>query len=263
MNSVTNLSTLSLQGIMACRITSRVALQRTYRDKCHFYRLCGQSFCCMREMKVSHFVSNNDQLLGFHFALGQWRDNFEKVHHLRTTTLIKSVIVILLFGKFNKHGGYSLRTKPNKKNNSFFKSQGDKNQLKKAMEKKNKPERNKKSVRLKTIQTKKLRLITVYHYNITRLILACENIRFSSLLAAGDVSRGGTSVTQRQKFHTDDVKSVRNPVRSADWSTEQLHCVSYCLRMTDKRPQRSIVNAKNLEQNSQYLWNILFSRRSV
>ena len=34
--------------------------------------------------------------------------------------------------------------------------------------------------------------------------LACENIRFSPLFAAGDVSRGGTSVTQRQKFHTDD-----------------------------------------------------------
>ena len=34
-------------------------------------------------------------------------------------------------------------------------------------------------------------------------ILACENIRFSSLFAAGDVSRGGTSATQRQKFHTD------------------------------------------------------------
>ena len=51
-------------------------------------------------------------------------------------------------------------------------------------------------------------------------LLACENIRFSSLFAAGDVSRGGTSATQRQKFHTDDVKSVRNPVRSADWSME-------------------------------------------
>ena len=50
--------------------------------------------------------------------------------------------------------------------------------------------------------------------------VACENIRFSSLFAAGDVSRGGTSVTQRQKFHTDDVKSVRNLVRSADWLTE-------------------------------------------
>ena len=39
--------------------------------------------------------------------------------------------------------------------------------------------------------------------------VACKNIRFSSLFAAGDVSRGGTSVTQRQKFHTDDVKSVQ------------------------------------------------------
>ena len=43
----------------------------------------------------------------------------------------------------------------------------------------------------------------------TKIILintfvACEKIRFSSLFAAGDVSRGGTSATQRQKFHTDD-----------------------------------------------------------
>ena len=34
--------------------------------------------------------------------------------------------------------------------------------------------------------------------------VACENIRFSWLFAAGNVSRGGTSATQRQKFHTDD-----------------------------------------------------------
>ena len=36
------------------------------------------------------------------------------------------------------------------------------------------------------------------------VLLACENIRFFSLFAAGGVSRGGTSATQRQKFHTDD-----------------------------------------------------------
>ena len=54
----------------------------------------------------------------------------------------------------------------------------------------------------------------------TNNYIACENIRFSTLFATGDVSRGGTSVTQRQKFHTDDVKYVQNPVRSADWSTE-------------------------------------------
>ena len=54
------------------------------------------------------------------------------------------------------------------------------------------------------------------------LKLAWQNICFSSPFAAGDVSRGGTSATQRQKFHTDDVKSVRKPVRSAGLSTEKL-----------------------------------------
>ena len=34
--------------------------------------------------------------------------------------------------------------------------------------------------------------------------IACENSCFSLLFAAGDVSRGGTSATQWQKFHTDD-----------------------------------------------------------
>ena len=35
--------------------------------------------------------------------------------------------------------------------------------------------------------------------------IACENSRFSSLFAAGDVSCRGMSATQRRKFHTDDV----------------------------------------------------------
>ena len=35
-------------------------------------------------------------------------------------------------------------------------------------------------------------------------VVACKNIRFSSLFAVGDVSRGGMSATQRQKFHTDE-----------------------------------------------------------
>ena len=89
--------------------------------------------------------------------------------------------------------------------------------------------------------------------------LACENICFSSLFIAEDVSRGGTSATQRQKFHTDDVKSVQNPVRSADWSTEQLCCFSYCLQMTDKRQKAKKVKCKHKESltNSQYLWNIV------
>ena len=80
--------------------------------------------------------------------------------------------------------------------------------------------------------------------------VACENIRFSSLFAPGDVSRGETSATQQQKFHTDDVKSVRNPVRRADWSTEQLHCFSYCLRMTDKRQKATKVKCKREESRA-------------
>ena len=47
-------------------------------------------------------------------------------------------------------------------------------------------------------------LLFFWLYCITTAMLACENIRFSSLFAPGDVSRGGTSATQRQKFHTDD-----------------------------------------------------------
>ena len=81
----------------------------------------------------------------------------------------------------------------------------------------------------------------------TGVLLAYENIRFSTLFAAGDVSHGGTSATQRQKFYTDDVKYVQNPVRSPDWSTEQLHCFSYCLRMTDKRQKATKVKCKRDE----------------
>ena len=62
-----------------------------------------------------------------------------------------------------------------------------------------------------------------------------------------DVSRGGTSVTLRQKFHTDDAKSVRKPVRSVNWSTEQFRCFSYCLRMTDKRQKAAKVKCKRDE----------------
>ena len=46
--------------------------------------------------------------------------------------------------------------------------------------------------------------------------LACENIRFSSLFAAGDVSRGGTSATQRQKFHTDDANQCLHNKSGSD-----------------------------------------------
>ena len=67
-----------------------------------------------------------------------------------------------------------------------------------------------------------------------------------------------------EHLRTDDVKSVRNPVRRADWSTEQLHCFSYCLRMTDKRQKATKIKCKLEEsQNSQYLCHMVFSRRSI
>ena len=56
--------------------------------------------------------------------------------------------------------------------------------------------------------------------SIEQTAIACENSRFSSLFTAGDVLRGGMSVTWQQKFYTDDVKSVWNPDRSADWLTQ-------------------------------------------
>ena len=95
--------------------------------------------------------------------------------------------------------------------------------------------------------------------------LACENIRFSSLFATGDVSQGGTSATQRQKVHTEDVKSVgiRSEALIGRRSSYVVLAIVYEWQTEDKRPQRSNVNAKNLEQNNQYLWNILFSSRSV
>ena len=43
---------------------------------------------------------------------------------------------------------------------------------------------------------------------------------FLLALRRGDVARGGTSVITRQKFHTDEVKYLQNPVMSADWTTE-------------------------------------------
>ena len=46
-----------------------------------------------------------------------------------------------------------------------------------------------------------------------------EYSRFPFFVAAWDVSPGGTSAHKQQKFHTDDVKSVQNLVRSSDWST--------------------------------------------
>ena len=84
-------------------------------------------------------------------------------------------------------------------------------------------------------------------------LLACKNSHLSSLLCY-----------QRHKFYIDDVKSVRNLVRSSDWLTQQLHCFSYCLQMTDKRQKATKVKCKCDEStNSQYSWNIFLFTRSI
>ena len=70
-------------------------------------------------------------------------------------------------------------------------------------------------------------------------LIACENIRFSSLFAAGDVSRGGTSATQRQKFHTDDAnqclhnKSGSHGVPNINLSNFMCLLVDFGILLTD------------------------------
>ena len=56
------------------------------------------------------------------------------------------------------------------------------------------------------------------------IILACEYSRFSLLLVARDVSSGGTSALQRQKFHTNDVK-LQNFLEEHNPSPPSLKCL--------------------------------------
>ena len=58
---------------------------------------------------------------------------------------------------------------------------------------------------VKKIRNYTIKVLTKSRCKMISQSVACENMRFSSLFATGDVSRGGTSATQRQKFHTDDV----------------------------------------------------------
>ena len=63
-------------------------------------------------------------------------------------------------------------------------------------------------------------------------MLACENIRFSLLFAAGDVLCGEMSVTQRQKFHTDDVKQcLKN--NSGSNGVSKAHLFNFTILLVD------------------------------
>ena len=56
---------------------------------------------------------------------------------------------------------------------------------------------------------------------LKKFMISLENFSLRKqlfLLTAGDISRGGMSAIQQQKFHSDDVKSVWNPLISDDWA---------------------------------------------
>jgi len=79
-------------------------------------------------------------------------------------------------------------------------------------------------------------------------LVACENIRFSSLFAAGDVSRGGTSATQRQKFHTDDANQCSHN-KSGSHGVPNINLSNFmCLLVDFVKVLCS--SAKELQQNS-------------
>ena len=75
---------------------------------------------------------------------------------------------------------------------------------------------------------------TLWFKQQVRKMLSYKYSRFSLLLAS----------RERQKFHTDDVKSVENLVRNSDWLTQQLYCFTCCLPMTDKRQKATKVKCK-------------------
>ena len=68
-------------------------------------------------------------------------------------------------------------------------------------------------------------------YLMVALNIACENIRFSSLFAAGDVSRGGTSATQRQKFHTDDANQCLH--KSGSYGVPNINLSNFTCLLVD------------------------------
>ena len=78
--------------------------------------------------------------------------------------------------------------------------------------------------------------------------VACENIRFSSVFAAGDVSHGGTSATQRQKFQTDDAKQCLHN-KSGSHGVPNVNLSSFTCLMVDFG-KMLCSSANELQQNS-------------
>ena len=78
--------------------------------------------------------------------------------------------------------------------------------------------------------------------------IACENIRFSSLFVAEDVSRGGTSATQWQKFHTDDANQCLHN-KSGSYGVPNINLSNFACLLVDFG-KLSCWSAHELQQNS-------------
>ena len=78
--------------------------------------------------------------------------------------------------------------------------------------------------------------------------VACENIRFSSLFVAWDVSRRGTSATWRQKFHTDDANQCLHN-KSGGHGVPNTNLYNFTCHLVDFG-KFLCSSAKELQQNS-------------
>ena len=83
---------------------------------------------------------------------------------------------------------------------------------------------------------------------MSKLRLACQNIRFSSLFVAWDVSRGGTSATQWQKFHTDDANQCLHN-KSGSHGTPNTNLYNFSCLLVDFG-KFLCSSANELQQNS-------------
>ena len=73
--------------------------------------------------------------------------------------------------------------------------------------------------------------------------IACENVCVSSLFAAGDVSRGGTSATQRQEFHIDDANQCLRNNKSGSHGVPNIYLSNFmCLLVNFGKVSCSSVN---------------------
>ena len=79
-------------------------------------------------------------------------------------------------------------------------------------------------------------------------LLACENSRFSSLFAPGDVSPGGTSAIQRQKFHTLDINQCLHNI-SGSHEVPHPNLINFTFLLVDFT-KMSCLSANELQQNS-------------